>query len=727
MSAISTEGESNIPGSPVLVLPNRVDMPSLQALEKALGGASRVAWLVEISLKPDREIMQYLSRTRAAGILCAIERMSREALSDQIHDMLEKGRHVVLLPGRPAQTAGSLSDVPRALLSFFDNTTLQALPVYVGKYRRELSRAVVTEGEYDALRLRFMPLLKAGAALGERVLTSWMEASAGQLGSHPLLEKASLVQALIEGIRRYPHAVLIDGVNDTRLTHSHLLALALMMSRHFRHQTANNRLGIILPPGKLASIANLACLLAGIVPVNISAEIPADTFRRQCALAGLDRFVTEKRYIHKKPGFAWPRQRDLLFIDLELNSLGGLRFAAWKALARFGSMEQMARLTGLSRPEPEDEAMLFFTQADGKDVRGVPLTHRMLLAGVMQIQARWSLKPGERLLSIAPFHLTHGLVWGLLVPLLLGCDSVTYPSPHAARRLCELIHNYGVVLTSATPVQTREMLTQAKPDTFDSLRHFLVTGGKLPLELVQLAHRKCHLELMECYCLTEAAAPVAANLPSPAAGADTPHIIPSARAGSVGAPLPGMAVRICDPDREEVQIPPSSQGGVWLMSPSLSGRYLSSGEETTSTRMRGKWLGTGDVGQLGADGLLTICGRRARFSRINGEMVPHEMLEEVLCRVLGVDAASGERRLAVVGVPHRDTGDQLVLLSTLHKVVSPHDQITLRYGVTNAHYPFHWVPEKIVAVRQIPVLSNGKLNYPLCYRIACQALGIQPR
>lgn len=726
MSEISTEGRSYIPEYPVLVLPNRVDMPTLRALEEALGGPSRVAWLVEVSQKPGADIMQHLSRTRAAGILCAIDRMSREMLSDQIHDMLAQGRYVVLLPGRPAQAEGSLSDVPQALLSFFNNTTLQALPVYAGRYNRDFSRAMVTEGESDELKIRFMPLLRAGAALGERVLTAWMEASAIQMESHPFLEKNSLVHVLLEGIRRHPNAVIIDGVNDTRLTHRHLLALALMMSRHFRRQTSNKRLGIILPPGKLAAIANLACLLAGIVPVNINTDLPASDFRQQASLAGLDRFVTERRYMQKKSGFAWPRQRDLLFIEQELNALGGFSFAAWKALARFGNEEQFHRLPGIAEPGAEDEAMLFFTRADGEKVRGVPFSHRMLMAGAMQIQARWGFKPGDRLLSVTPFHLTHGLMLGLLTPLMLGCDTVTYPSPHAGRRVCELIHNYGTILATATPVQVREWLAQARPDTFSSMRHLLVTGEKLPLELVQRARRACQLELMECYCLTVAAAPVAANLPSPEEVPAGALLLPANRVGSVGAPLPGMAVRICDPDREEVQLLPSQQGTVWLRGPSVAGRHLSAGGDASS-HLRGNWLGSGDVGQLAADGMLSIHGRRTRFSRINGEMVPHEMLEEVLCRVLGVDAASRERRLAVVGVPHRDTGDQLVLLSTLHKVVSPHDQITLRYGVTNAHYPFHWAPEKIVAVRSIPVLPNGKLDYALCYRIACQALRVKER
>ncbi len=78
MSSFHTEGQGNVPEQAVPVLPNRLDLPAMQELERALGGASRVAWLVEDSLRPAAEVMDYLRTSRAAGILCAVDRQSRE-------------------------------------------------------------------------------------------------------------------------------------------------------------------------------------------------------------------------------------------------------------------------------------------------------------------------------------------------------------------------------------------------------------------------------------------------------------------------------------------------------------------------------------------------------------------------------------------------------------------------------------------------------------------------
>ena len=74
----------------------------------------------------------------------------------------------------------------------------------------------------------------------------------------------------------------------------------------------------------------------------------------------------------------------------------------------------------------------------------------------------------------------------------------------------------------------------------------------------------------------------------------------------------------------------------------------------------------------------------------------------------------------------RTGGEELVMLSTLHKEVIPSDYLTLRYGVTNLHLPGSWAPRHIIPLKYIPTLPNGKLDYQTCYLGACRALKIKP-
>lgn len=136
-------------------------------------------------------------------------------------------------------------------------------------------------------------------------------------------------------------------------------------------------------------------------------------------------------------------------------------------------------------------------------------------------------------------------------------------------------------------------------------------------------------------------------------------------------------------------------------------------------------FGAGGVGKLSDEGLLTISGRKARFSKINDTLVPHVAAEDALYKVLGLPTDDGVRRLAIVGVPNpRGAGEILALLSTVHKNVVPQDIITARYALLNARYPAAWAPTHIMPVSSIPSLPNGSLDYPLCYRGTCRQLGI---
>ena len=724
MSNIITEGQGNVPGHPVLMIPNRTDLNVVQALEKVLGSQG-ICWLVEASHRPEAEVMNYLNKPGTRGMMCSVARMNKEQLTAQIHQALENGLHVVLLSGRPGQQPGSISDVPSEILTIPDDTPLPALPIYAGMYNNRIDAAITSSAPYDTLHVQFMPLLKAGSAMGARIISSWTEAAATQFAQHPLLKKASLPHTLLQSLLEHQNAIIIDGVDDTQLSYGRLLLLALILCRRIRRQTNNSRLGIILPPGKLATIANVACLLAGVTPVNINYTANEATFRNQSERAGITRFITEQRFILKQQQFAWPRQRDILLIDRELSNLSNTRLTALRTLLQVLPAERIAKWLQLPDDVAEEDAGVLFSNSVGSIAKGVAHTHSMLMAGVLQLQSRLQFSPRERILCTTPLYTPIGLVAGLLLPLICGCDMVTYPSPNTPKRICQLAHNYGVAFGCFTPVQMQRLLQHATPMTFSSTRYMLVSEEKLPVDLARRAKAEFNLNLLETYSLSETAGAVALCLPPPSAAPGTQHCIPAGKIGSVGSPLPGIAVRITDTAKDDVVLPPSSLGCVWLQGPAVTGGYLANKPDAAQC-MRGKWFRTDDVGMMDADGMLTICGRRERFSKVDGKMVSHVMVEDALRTVLKTNPADERRPLAIVGVPG-PRGDRLIMLSTLHKVVNAHDALTVRYALTNAHFPSFWAPEKIIAVPAIPTLPNGKLDYNRCYLGVCQTLGIYPK
>ncbi len=725
MSDSTIEGMGNLPARPTLAYPNRVDLRIVQAIEQAMGG--RIAWLVERNHMPGSGIMDYLRTQRAAGILADMDHMSREVLADRIHDKLTAGYHVVLLTGRPTQARGTLADIPARLLGYLDGTTLPALPIYAGYSSEEVENALPATSPEAPLYLRFMPQQREGKALGSRVRGAWAEAAADHLSSHPLLREASLSRLLVAALMRHRDARLIDGVDDSTLTYRNLLALSLMLASRLREYTKDKRLGIILPPGKLAAIANLACLFAGISPLNLNYTLDKEGVEREIRRAGINRFLTETRFRRKLPQFAWPSERDLLCIDRELTEMGRGPFTFWRALVRFGKPAHVLQRLHLPPAVPDAEAALLFTGGVEGAPHAVPMSHRMLAASLLQLQNRLAMQPGQRVLAALPFFHSLGFVHGLLLPLLFGYDMVTYPSSKSARRLATLIRQNKVRLAATNLTMANALLRAGSQEDFASLDYFIAGGSALADSLVQKAFRHRHVHLLSAYSLTEAAPLATLNLPPCEGGRQEadgtlPPTIPSHRRDSVGAPLPGLAVRITDVQREGRLLPPGHEGLIWLKGANVATRYL----DDEQGILRGQWYCTGDIGSLDEDGLLTISGRKMRFSVIGGVLVPHEKLERVLAQMYKAENVEGKLALAIVSVPDPKEGEELVLLSSIHKTNADYRATTMRYNLMNAGYPEQWTPKKLIPLPYIPMLPNGKLNYPLCFIGVCRQLGITP-
>ena len=711
----------------MLVVPNRVDLPTMLELEKALGGKAHIAWMVESTLMPGEAVMNHLRQSQAAGFVCAINQQGRDFILTKARQQIEMGRHVVLLPGRPLQAPASLTDIPANLLSLFDGSPLHAMPVYVGMYNNYFDAAITTREPYDRLHLSFCPPLRAGHQLGARIQAAWMSAQTAQLEQHPMLEHPCLPQLLVEALLRNPQGRLLDGVDDSTLHYRDILSAAVMATGVLEQHTGNTRMGIILPPGKLGTIANLACLLAGITAVNINYTATPEQFAHMVQQAGLTRFITDTRFTNMQRKFSWPPSRDLIYLDQELAEKGPWKLKAWSTLSKLRTPQQLMQHASIATPEAEAEAAIIFTGGTEDKPLGVPLTHRMLLAAAISLRSRLELSPGhDILLSVLPAYTPAGLIGGFLLPLLGGFDMVTYPTATAGKRLCTLVQEHAVALVTNTPAGTRAMLKAAKtPNTFAQLHYCLSAGAKMPASLAEAARQHFGLQVLECYSTAEALPFAAAAMPAPAADPDTTRpLLPTARKGCIGAPLPGVAVRITGLYTPEPSPTPSSPGLVWLKGPAVTRRYLGVSNED-SPRMHGNWFCTGDVGFMSPDGLLTILGRKVRFTQMGDQMIPHVQLEELLYKIFNVSPDENERKLAVVSVPSRTGGEELVMLSTLHTEVAPADYLTLRFGITNMHLPGSWAPRHIIPVKYIPTLPNGKLDYQTCFLGVCRMLKIK--
>jgi acyl-[acyl-carrier-protein]-phospholipid O-acyltransferase/long-chain-fatty-acid--[acyl-carrier-protein] ligase len=181
---------------------------------------------------------------------------------------------------------------------------------------------------------------------------------------------------------------------------------------------------------------------------------------------------------------------------------------------------------------------------------------------------------------------------------------------------------------------------------------------------------------------------------------------PSSRLGSVGKMAPGIAAEIREPETDR-KLSLHETGMLWLRGVNIFKGYLHD-EKRTAEVLRDGWFKTGDIGRFDEDGFLYIEGRLSRFSKIGGEMVPHESIEQKIVDLLGFSGRD-ERAVAIMGVQDESKGEALVLLAAVDV-----DLAQVRAKLHEGGVPNLWIPKKICRVDAIPVLASGKLDLRKC-------------
>ena len=523
----------------------------------------------------------------------------------------------------------------------------------------------------------------------------------------PML-RGHLGEACLRGLRRGQFDVgVIDGSDHTTLTRGSLLAAAIALSRYVRAECPRHRVAIVLPPGKAALIANLAVLLADKVPVNLNFTAGRAAVQSCLAQAEIKHCLTAHAFVKRLADFPWPEHT--VFLD---DILPAMRhdIIAWRVAVLVTPAWLLARALGVPRLGDRREAFLLFTSGSSGAPKGVPLTHRNLLANVQQFALMLDLARGDSVLGSLPFFHSFGATVTVLFPMLEPVAVVTYPNPLEISKLAALIERYKISLVVTTPTFLRGYLRKAERKQLASLK-LLVTGAeKLPADLQKAFEEQFGIKALQGYGLTETSPVAAVNLPDPKPHRPDDAVQPSSRDGSIGKLAPGVAAQIRDPETG-ARLSLHETGMLWLRGPNVFEGYLDDPARTAEVIVDG-WFKTGDLARFDEDGFCFIEGRLARFSKIGGEMVPHETVETRIVETLGLGGES-ERTCALTAIPDEAKGEALVLLTT-----RDFDQAELRRKLADAGTPNLWIPRIVKKIDAIPVLGTGKLDLKRCKELA---------
>ena len=690
----------------VLLIPARLCAADLPRLVR-LAGSRPVTLLTE----PGAAYATDIGQAIAALSLPVIERGSGGS-SDAVLAVVHQQGTVLYVP--PTVTAPPVANlaIPRLLLEDLCRLGVPVQPVGVDYPRAEVlsiggGSSVPAEVVYS-----IGGVIPDDDVTFAAVQAALIAASADAFATRPSLN-VPLGRMLLAGFKKHGSTgSVIDGLDGSITSYAKVFAAAAALAELIKKETQQPRIGIALPPGRGGLVANMAAVLAGKIPVNFNFTAGKEAVESAMKQSGIDRFLTADTFVRKVQTFPWPPTKQLMFLERILPQIQP-KIIKWLIALKLLPVGILAKMLGLSNEGGDREAALLFTSGSSGEPKGVALSHRNIVSNVTQFALRLALPPEDKILGSLPlFHSLGGTVT-LWFPIMQGHPLVTYPSPLEVVKLAELVEKHNVALMLSTPTFLRGYLKRVKVEQLASLKLIVTGAEKLPLNLEEEFLKKFGKPVMEGYGLTETTPATNFNLPEPD---NSPWpVLPQRRVGSVGQLLPGLAVRITDPTTD-APLTVNQSGMIWFKGPNVFKGYLKQPRKTEDV-LKDDWFRTGDIGRLDEDGFLFIEGRLSRFSKIGGEMVPHETVEEHITRAFHLESES-ERRIAVVGVPDNDKGEALILLSTIASEAVKQEIIQLRYTLLEQGVPSLWIPKRIVRVEQIPVLASGKLDIKACEKLA---------
>lgn len=339
---------------------------------------------------------------------------------------------------------------------------------------------------------------------------------------------------------------------------------------------------------------------------------------------------------------------------------------------------------------PDDIAVLLFTSGTAGWPRPAMLTHGNLASNVDQVLANPRRPEGVDDIALCALPLFHvfGLNTVLGVALREGGTAVLVErfDPHST---LEQIADHGVTMLTAVPTMWEAWadLRDARPDAMATVRVAVSGAAALDPEVRRAVRARFGVDLTEGYGLTEA---------SPAVTSGFGHDAPD---GSIGVPLPGVAVRLVDSEGEDALV--GDPGEIWVKGPNVFPGYWNDEEATRAALTPDGWLRTGDVAVVDDHGFLSLVDRVKDVIIVSGFNVYPAEVEDVLMQHPGVEAA------AVVAVPHPHSGEAVRAFVVVDDGTHV-DEVELADHAAR-HLARYKCPSTITFVDEIPQSVTGKV------------------
>jgi len=336
----------------------------------------------------------------------------------------------------------------------------------------------------------------------------------------------------------------------------------------------------------------------------------------------------------------------------------------------------------------DDLAAILYTSGTTGRSKGAMLSHGNLASNAEVLRDNWRFTPEDRLLHALPIFHTHGLFVATNVTLMTGSSLIFLPTFNA-NEIVRLLPQATVMM--GVPTFYTRLLAR---DDFgrDLVAHIrLFVSGSAPLSAEthkEFGERTGHA-ILERYGMTE----TNMNTSNPYDGDRIP--------GAVGLPLPGVEIRIADPQTGQA-VPDGEVGVIEIRGPNVFKGYWRMPEKTREEFREDGFFISGDLGRIDDRGYIWIVGRAKDLIISGGFNVYPAEVEAA------IEALPGVTECAVIGVPHADFGEGVVAVVT-PKPGAILEEKTILAALANELAKFKQ-PKRVFIATELPRNAMGKVQ-----------------
>ncbi|MFA6234628.1 MAG: AMP-binding protein [Bacteroidota bacterium] len=475
------------------------------------------------------------------------------------------------------------------------------------------------------------------------------------LDEYPLYdvpEIQTLRDVLLHGVREHPDSLALADLNATPFQQVSYVQLAHHVQRF---GAALTRLGLkerdhvaVISENRVQwGIAYLAAACFNFVVVPIDRNLKDNEILTILHASESRAAVFSENFRDMFEGFLLTVSSLEFLVDMDLPAQRG-NLRSMREMIEAESMNSDAN--PFPAVDPRALAVIVFTSGSMGNAKGVMLSHANICANLHGMLQMVEILPTDRFLSVLPMHHTYECTCGFLCPLVQGAsthyarslksvaDDMITVRPTIIlgvpllfdkmyRRISQAIAEKKVASAVMKPLMgimtvlegigvqgVRRKIFKDVHERFGGAIRILIVGGAAPDPEVARGFRSLGFHFIQGYGLTETAPILALNR------------LRKFKDEAAGLPLPGVTIRIENPDHE-------GRGEIVVSGPNVMLGYYRN-EKATVEVLHNGWFSTGDIGSVDADGFLHINGRKKNvIIARNGENVFPEEIEEYVNKI----------------------------------------------------------------------------------------------